>query len=72
MARPALDLRPERLQVQFLGYGPMTDLRYVHQGDGERLSSYRIRLYQVSADICDVVQAPESDLTARGVAVDLL
>ena len=27
---------------------------------------------QVSADIRDVVQAPESDLTARGVAVDLL
>ena len=27
---------------------------------------------QVSADICDVVQAPESDLTARGVAIDLL
>ena len=27
---------------------------------------------QVSADICDVVQAPEIDLTARGVAVDLL
>ena len=27
---------------------------------------------QVSADICDVVQAPESDLTARGVAIDVL
>ena len=27
---------------------------------------------QVSADIRDVVQAPESDLTARGVAFDLL
>ena len=27
---------------------------------------------QVSADICDVVQAPKSDLTARGVAIDLL
>ena len=27
---------------------------------------------QVSADIRDVVQAPESDLTARGIAVDLL
>ena len=27
---------------------------------------------QVSADIRDVVQAPESDLTARGVAIDLL
>ena len=27
---------------------------------------------QISADICDIVQAPESDLTARGVAVDLL
>ena len=27
---------------------------------------------QVSVDICDVVQDPESDLTARGVAVDLL
>ena len=27
---------------------------------------------QVSADICDVVQAPKSDLMARGVAVDLL
>ena len=27
---------------------------------------------QVSADIRDVVQAPESDLMARGVAVDLL
>ena len=27
---------------------------------------------QVSADIRDIVQAPESDLTARGVAVDLL
>ena len=27
---------------------------------------------QVSADILDVVQAPEFDLTARGVAVDLL
>ena len=27
---------------------------------------------QVSADIRDVVHAPESDLTARGIAVDLL
>ena len=27
---------------------------------------------QVSADIRDVVQAPESDLTATGVAIDLL
>ena len=27
---------------------------------------------QVSADIRDVVQAPESDLAARGVAIDLL
>ena len=27
---------------------------------------------QVSADICDVVQASKSDLMARGVAVDLL
>ena len=27
---------------------------------------------QVSADIHDVVQAPESDLTAGGVAIDLL
>ena len=27
---------------------------------------------QVSSDICDVVQASESDLMARGVAVDLL
>ena len=27
---------------------------------------------QVSADIRDVVQAPKSDLTARGVAIDLL
>ena len=27
---------------------------------------------QVSADIRDVVQAPESDLMARGVAIDLL
>ena len=27
---------------------------------------------QVSADICDVVQASESDLMARGVALDLL
>ena len=27
---------------------------------------------QVSADVCDIIQAPESDLTARGVAFDLL
>ena len=27
---------------------------------------------QVSADVRDVVQAPESDLTGRGVAIDLL
>ena len=27
---------------------------------------------QVSADICDIVQASKSDLMARGVAVDLL
>ena len=27
---------------------------------------------QVSADVRDVVQAPESDLMARGVALDLL
>ena len=27
---------------------------------------------QVSVDIRDIVQAPESDLTARGVAIDLL
>ena len=27
---------------------------------------------QVSTDVRDVVQAPKSDLTARGIAVDLL
>ena len=27
---------------------------------------------QVSTDICDVVQAPKSDLMARGIAIDLL
>ena len=27
---------------------------------------------QVSTDVCNVIQAPESDLMARGVAVDLL
>ena len=27
---------------------------------------------QVSADIRDIVQAPESNLTARGIAIDLL
>ena len=27
---------------------------------------------QVSADVRDVIQAPESDLMARGVAVDML
>ena len=27
---------------------------------------------QVSPDVCDVVQASESDLMARGVAIDLL
>ena len=27
---------------------------------------------QVSADVCDIIQAPESDLMARGVAFDLL
>ena len=27
---------------------------------------------QVSTDVCNVVQAPESDLTARGIAVNLL
>ena len=27
---------------------------------------------QVSTDICDVVRASESDLVARGVAIDLL
>ena len=27
---------------------------------------------QVSTDVRDVVQAPESDLTTRGVAIDLL
>ena len=27
---------------------------------------------QVSADVHDIVQAPKSDLMARGVAVDLL
>ena len=27
---------------------------------------------QVSADVRDIVQAPKSDLMARGVAVDLL
>ena len=27
---------------------------------------------QVSMDVCEVVQAPESDLMARGIAFDLL
>ena len=27
---------------------------------------------QISTDVCDVIQAPESDLMARGIAVDLL
>ena len=72
MARSAPDLRPERLQVRFPGHGPMTDLGHVHRGDGERLPWSRIRRNQVSADIRGVVQAPKSDLMARGVAVDLL
>ena len=28
--------------------------------------------YQVSTDICDIVQASKSDLMARGVAINLL
>ena len=27
---------------------------------------------KISTDVCDVVQAPKSDLMARGIAIDLL
>ena len=37
MARSALDLRPERLQVQFPEYGPMTNLNHGHRRGRERL-----------------------------------
>ena len=42
MARSAPDPRPERLQVQFPEYGPMTDLSHVHRRDRERLPWSRI------------------------------
>ena len=51
----------------------MTDLSHVHRdgGGGDRCRLKSIE-DQVSMDIRDVVQATESDLMARGVAVDLL
>ena len=50
----------------------MTDLSHVQRSEGERSPRSRIRRRSVFADIRDVVQALESDLTARGVAIDLL
>ena len=72
MAQSALDLRPKQLQVQFLEYGPTTDLNHVHYGDGERLSWSRIRRRSSLREYPRRSQAPKSDLMARGIAVDLL
>ena len=54
------------------GYGPMTDLSHVHRGAGSGRRGLESVEDQVFTDIRDVVHAPEIDLTARGVAIDLL
>ena len=50
----------------------MTDLSHVHRRRGSDRRSFKSLEDQVSTDIRDVVKASESDLMARGVAVDLL
>ena len=63
MARYAPDLRPERLQELSPGCGLMTRSGRRGLESGED---------QISTDVRVVVQAPKSDLMARGIAFDLL
>ena len=72
MAPYAPDLRPEQLQELSPEYGLMTDLGHVHWIEGTDRRGLKSVEDQVSADVRDVVQASESDLMARGVAIDLL
>ena len=50
----------------------MTDLSHVHRSEGSDRRGLKSIKDQVSTDVRDVVQASESHLMARGVAVDLL
>ena len=72
MPQYAPDLRPERLQELSPRCGQTTDLSHVHRSEGSDRRGFESIVDQVSTDVCDVVQASESDLMARGVAVDLL
>ena len=51
----------------------MTDLSHVHRDEeGGNLRGFKSFEDQVFMDIHNIIQASESDLMARGVAVDLL
>ena len=50
----------------------MTDLGHVHRARGSDRCGLKSVEDQVSTDVRDVVQASESDLVARGIAIDLL
>ena len=50
----------------------MTGLSHARRGEGEQWRGLKSFEDQVSTDVRDVVQASESDLVARGVAIDLL
>ena len=50
----------------------MTDLGHVIGVTRSGCRGLESREDQISTDVRDVIQSPKSDLTARGVAVDLL
>ena len=50
----------------------MTGLSHAHRGEGGDRRGLKSIKDQVSTNVSDVVQASESDLMARGVAIDLL
>ena len=54
------------------GYGPMTDLGHVHHGGRGHPYGLESIEDQVSTNIGHVIQASNSDLMARGVAIDLI
>ena len=69
MSQCALDLRPEWLQELSPGCGLTTDLVKVTRSGCCGLESGED---QISTDVRNIIQAPEPNLMARGIAVDLL
>ena len=72
MARFAPVLRPLQQLGTSAGCDPVRELCHVHRSEGSDRRGLKSVEDRVSTDVRDIVQASESDLIARGVAVDLL